>query len=165
MRITSKSQLLEAIQVERAKLEKKIAGLSPQELVYPACMDTWSVKDILAHLSAWEAELVKLLWQASFGKKPNTVHFDSERDVDAMNLSWYNERKERPLEAVLEDLHAVRKQTLRRVAEFTDKELNDPEAFTWLRGYPLWEWIASDSFKHVPEHTAQIQAWRQARGL
>ena len=161
----NQAEIITQLNEEHQQLMTAIEGLAPEEMQEPGVNGDWSIKDILTHLCAWEAELVKLLWQASSGKKPNTVHFDSERDVDAMNLSWYNERKERPLEAVLEDLHAVRKQTLRRVAEFTDKELNDPEAFTWLRGYPLWEWIASDSFKHVPEHTAQIQAWRKARGL
>lgn len=153
---------LNAVQQE---LMDAIAGLSGETMLEPGVNGEWSVKDILAHLSAWEAELVRLLWQARQGKRPTTIHFSKDRDIDKTNLTWYNERKERPLEFVLEDLQAVRKQTIRRLAEFTDKELTDPLAFKWLRGYPLWEWIASDTFGHVPEHISQIKAWRQKRGI
>lgn len=159
------AEIITRLNEEQQELADAIAGLPDEAMLEPGVNGDWSVKDILTHISAWEAELVKLLWQARQGKKPTTIHFSEDRDIDQTNLTWYNERKDRPLELVLEDLQAVRKQTLRRVAEFTEKELNDPQAFKWLRDYPLWEWIASDSFGHGPEHIAQIKAWRQARGI
>lgn len=158
-------EIIGKLNEEHQQLLDAISGLPAEAMHEPGVNGEWSIKDILTHICAWEAELVKLLWQARAGKKPTTVHFDSEGDVDRTNLTWYNERKDRPLETVLEDLYAVRKQTLRRVAEFKDHELNDLQAFKWLRGNPLWEWIASDSFGHGPEHITQIKAWREARGL
>lgn len=157
------AEIIAELNNEHQQLMDAIAGLPDEAMLEPGVNGEWSIKDTLAHICAWEAELVKLLWQARAGKKPTTIHFAEDRDVDATNLTWFNERKDRPLNLVLDDLQAVRKQTLRRVAEFTDKELNDPQAFKWLRGYPLWEWVASDSFKHGPEHIAQIKAWREAR--
>jgi len=158
-------EIISRLNIEQQELMDAIAGLQVETMLEPGVNGEWSVKDILAHLSAWEAELVKLLWQARQGKRPTTIHFSKDRDIDKTNLTWHAERKDRPLELVLEDLQAVRKQTLRRVAEFTDKELNDPQAFKWLREFPLWEWIASDTFGHGPEHIAQIKAWRQKRGV
>lgn len=161
----NQAEIITRLNEEQQELVDAIDGLPDEAMLEPGVNGEWSVKDILTHISAWEAELVKLLWQARQGKKPTTIHFSEDRDIDQTNLTWYNERKDRPLELVLEDLQAVRKQTLRRVAEFTDKELNDPQAFKWLRDYPLWEWIASDSFGHGPEHIAQIKAWRQTHGI
>lgn len=161
----NQAEIIQQLNEEYELLMDAIKGLTNEAMLEPGVNGDWSIKDILTHISAWEAELVKLLWQARAGKKPTTIHFNQDQDVDSTNLIWYNERKDRPLQVVMEDLQAVRKQTLRRVAEFNDRELNDLQAFKWLRGYPLWEWIASDSFKHGPEHITQIKAWREARGV
>ena len=158
------AEIIDELNTEHQQLMDAITGLPPEAMLEPGVNGEWSIKDTLAHICAWEAELVKLLWQARAGKKPTTVHFAQGGDIDATNLTWFNERKDRPLDLVLEDLQAVRKQTLRRIAEFNDRELSDPQAFKWLRGEPLWEWIASDSFKHGPEHITQIKGWREGRG-
>jgi len=54
MRLKSKAELFESTFTERTKLEQKIAGMTPAELVYPGTMGEWSVKDILQHLVDWE---------------------------------------------------------------------------------------------------------------
>ena len=122
------------------------------------------MKDVLSHLSHWEAELVKLLWEASQGDSPTTVHF-GKTPVDEVNAAWQAESANRPLERVLADFIAVRKQTSRRVQAFSDKDLNDPQRFPWQDNRPLWDWIATDSFGHEAEHLAQIQEWRLRRGI
>ncbi len=161
----NQKEILAALDEDHQQMISAISGLSPAAMVEPGVNGEWSIKDTLAHICAWEAELIKLLWQAREGKKPTTVHFSQDRDIDETNKIWFEERKDRPLDLILADLETVRKQTLRRVAQFSDRELNDLQAFKWLRGEPLWEWIASDSFKHGPEHVSQILAWREARGI
>jgi hypothetical protein len=47
MRPISKADLLESTCAERRKLERKIDGLTPEELTVPGTMGEWSVKDIL----------------------------------------------------------------------------------------------------------------------
>jgi hypothetical protein len=153
----TKDEILDALENERENLLEAIDGMTPEEMEQPGPGDEWSVKDILIHLSAWEAELVKLLWQAKQGQRPSTVHF-SNIDVDTLNREWYLAYKDRPLERVLPDFEAVRKQTIRRVESFSDKDLNDEQRFPWLEGTPLWEWIANDSYGHEAEHAAQILA-------
>lgn len=153
----TKDEILEALENERENLLEVIDGMTPEEMEQPGPGGEWSVKDILIHLSAWEAELVKLLWQAKQGQRPSTVHF-SNIDVDTLNREWHLAYKDRPLERVLPDFDAVRKQTIRRVESFSDKDLNDIQRFPWLEKIPLWEWIANDSFGHEAEHTTQIQA-------
>ena len=54
---TTKEQLLALIHAERTKLDKKMDGLSPEEMCFPGAMGDWSVKDILAHLVDWEQRL------------------------------------------------------------------------------------------------------------
>ena len=156
----NKEAILTSLEGSREDFLDAIEGFSEEILLQPGVVGEWSVKDLLVHLTRWEAELVKLLWQARQGKSPSTVHF-SEVAVDEINDRWYQESRTRSLEVALEDFHGVRNQTIRRVEEFNDKDLTDPKRYPWLNDIPLWQWIAGDSFEHEAEHTAQIRAWRQ----
>jgi hypothetical protein len=155
----TKSEILTALNEGRERFLEAIEDLTPDQMKETGVVGEWSVKDILVHLTRWEAELVKLLWQASQGQKPTSAHFSSS-SVDDLNARWYQESRTRPLERILEDFHGVRAQTVRRVEDFSDEDLTDPKRYLWLNDAPLWEWIAGDSFEHEAEHGAQIRAWR-----
>jgi hypothetical protein len=157
-------EILDALEDERENFLEAIDGLSEEQLEEQGVVGDWSVKDIMFHLTLWEAELVKLLWQAAQGAQPTTAHF-SKTPVDEINTAWSGQSQSRTLEQVIDDFAGVRKQTSRRLAAFNDKELNDPQRYSWLKGHPLWVWIAEDSFKHEAEHTAQIRQWREAQGI
>ena len=158
----TKDEILDALEDEREKMLAALDGLSDEEMLDPTVADSWSVKDIIAHLNAWEAELVRMLWQLLQGSKPSTVQLSGE-SIDERNAQWQALYKNRPLEAVLEDYQAVRQQTLRRVDQFSEAELNNPAKYPALRGIPLWKWIAEDSFEHEAEHLSDIIRWKDQR--
>jgi len=160
----NKNELLVQLEKSREEFLEAIDGLSEEEMQAPGVTGAWSIKDILIHLARWEAELIKLLWQARQGLRPTSAHFSGE-DVDTINARWYSESQDRSLQSALEDFHGVRNQTIRRAEEITEKELNDAHRLAWLKSRPLWEWIESDSFGHEAEHAAEIIAWRAARAF
>jgi hypothetical protein len=151
--------ILDALEDEREKLVEALEGLSESDLTAPNVVGEWSIRQVLIHLSFWEAELVKLLWQARQGDRPTTAQLGL-KSVDQYNAEWQEIAKDRSLEQVLSDFAAVRRQTARRVEPFNDAELSDPRAFPWLGGRPLAEWIAESSYAHDAEHAAEILAWR-----
>jgi hypothetical protein len=159
----NKNELLAALKDSHERLLRSLEGLSPEEMLEPGVVGDWSIKDILAHLSRWEAELVKLLWQARQGIQPTGLLTD-ESPVDEVNARWYQEDQARPLDRIQEDFNGVREQTIRRLDYFTDRDLNDPIRYSWLGSQPLWEWVASESFEHDDEHLEQIRAWREKKG-
>jgi len=159
----SKEAVISSLKTSRESLLSAIEGLDNEAMLEPNVIGDWSVKDILVHLSLWEAELVTLLWQARQGRRPATAQLADE-SVDDLNARWYQMHRDRDLAQVLDDFHAVRHQTLRRVDGFSDRELTDPELFPWLNGEPLEQWIDSDSFGHEAEHVVQILTWRKSRG-
>jgi hypothetical protein len=163
-RTLNKDNLLEMLEDEREKFLDTIDGLTEEQLQIPGVIGEWSTKDIIAHLCFWEAELVKLLWQVRQGQKPTSAQL-LRVPVDALNEKWFQETHSRPLERVLSDYSAVRKQTIRRLDGFSDRELNDPKRYGWLNNQPLWEWIAEDSFQHESEHRSQIREWRSKQGI
>ena len=160
----TQDEILDALEDQREAFLDAIDGLSDEQLEQPGVVGDWSVKDIMFHLTLWEAELIKLLWQAAQGVQPTTEHF-SQTPVDELNASWSLQAHNRSLEQVIDDFAGVRKQTSRRLGAFKDKDLDDPQRYPWLENSPLWEWIAGDSFKHEAEHTDQIRQWREAQGI
>ena len=152
----NKSQLLEALEIGREEFLGLIEDLDEEATTRYTNQDGWTVKDILSHLTRWEAELVKLLWQVRQGVRPTTAHFSGE-EVNDINARWLQEDRARPLDRILDDFHGVRNQTMRRVETLNDDLLQDDQRFAWLKGRALWEWIASDSFEHEKEHIPQVQ--------
>lgn len=152
-----KTELLEALEDGRQELVEMLEDLPDEVMLKPGVCGDWSIKDILAHLTQWEGQTVTLLFQASQGdRKPTTAHFGKET-VDEVNQRWYEAGKERPLERVWEDWVSVRKQMIRRVTAFSDTDLNDPQRYSWLKGEPLWQIIANNTFEHDDEHADGIR--------
>jgi hypothetical protein len=158
-----KTELLEALEDERQELMEMLEDLPNESMLVAGVNGTWSIKDILIHLTHWEGQIVTLLFQASQGvEKPSTAHFGKEK-VDDLNQRWYEAGKERSLDLAWQDWVGVRKQTIRRVSEFSDQDLNDPKRYSWLKGTPLWQWIATDTYEHEEEHGDAIREWLEKR--
>jgi hypothetical protein len=160
----NQDEILDALEDGRENLLEAIDGLSDEALLEPGVVGEWSVKDLLYHVSMWEAELVKLLWEAAQGLPPSFFSFAGQT-FDEINAAWAVEGQARTIEQVWDDFHSVRKQTIRRLSAFTDKDLSDPERYPWSKGQPLWGWIKENSFGHEGEHAAQIKEWRQKKGI
>jgi uncharacterized protein (TIGR03083 family) len=152
-------EVLQALREARAQTDAALAGLGETELVDPGVIADWSVKDVLAHLTAWEAEMVTLLAKAKRGQKPKWPATQSE--TDALNAKWHKENKNRPLDRVRADFQGVRQQTVRQVEGLSDQELN--QKWDWLRNRTALDLIASNSFRHELEHVAQIKEWRKKK--
>jgi uncharacterized damage-inducible protein DinB len=159
----TKQELLSAMASARAELLEAIAGLSDEQLLEPGVAGPWSVRDVLQHISLWEAELVRLLAHVEQGRKPIGERWSGNLDLDALNAKWHAETADRPLDRVQDDFHAVRRQTLRRLETLSDGDLERVRPQAWLRKRPLWQWIAEETFEHDAEHAAEIRAWRRAR--
>lgn len=151
----SAQELLALMAAGRARLLAAIDGLSPEEMVQPGAAGDWSVKDVLAHIAAWQSRLVRLLFQLSRNQKPQS----DGRDVDTINAEIYAQQKDRALDLVLADFHGVYEQVRLRVAALDDQALGRR-----IGPATLEEIIRSDTDEHDDEHAAQLAAWRQAMG-
>jgi uncharacterized damage-inducible protein DinB len=156
----NRRQALDALRASRAALLEAIDGLTPERLLQPRAVGEWSVRDVLQHVSLWEAELVRLLAHVEQGRRPTGDALSRRPDFAKINARWQAETRDRPLESVLEDLHGVRRQTIRRIEDLSEGELTRVRPEAWLHGNPLWRWVAEYSFEHELEHTEQIRTFR-----
>src|SRR5450756_3174316 len=54
----NKQQLLDEAQKKYEVLERQFASFTPEEMVRPGVIGTWSIKDTLAHLLEWQKMLM-----------------------------------------------------------------------------------------------------------
>ena len=146
----TKRDLLEAIRKGRAEFEAALEGLTPEQMTAPGAMGEWSVQDILGHIAMWESRLVATLYALERGVPPQTFHTQAE--VDKVNAESYAEQRDRPLERVLADFHAVHAQLIKRLEAAKERDLTNPKRFEWMEGEPLEKLVAGDTFEHYAEH-------------
>ena len=153
-----REEILDQFEATRERLLEALEPLPDEALVAPGVMGEWSIADILAHLTAWESELITALMRIDQGKKPAKL-LEAYKDVDGYNARRYEESKGRDLDRIFTDLHAVRVQTEQWLEEFSNRELSDPDCYPWAKGKPLWMLVKDNSFGHEVEHLDEIEAF------
>jgi hypothetical protein len=149
MRVHSKAELINSTCTEREKLEAKIAGLTPDEMVFAGTMGVWSVKDILQHLVDWEQRWIG--WYEA-GRRGEPVVTPEEgynwRQMGKLNEVYRQKYNYRPLTAVLADFHTSYKQIMNMIDEIPEAEMLALGKYTWTGKLPLIAWIAGNTCDH-----------------
>ena len=155
----TKDELIKQVETEWENLQAALDGLTEEQMHQPGVVGEWSVKDILAHITAWQTRLIATLFKAEKGFTPDTT--DGGQTVDQLNEEFYREMKDRSFDRVWDDLVSSYHQILSRLESWKDKDLFDPKRFEWMKGKPFAEYIAGDSYEHYAEHAVQIREWRK----
>lgn len=158
-----KDQFIRTLKESHQALVDFVSALQPEERTLPGAAGDWSVKDVLAHMAMWEAELIKTLFQARQGAKPSTVFF-KDIPINDQNALWYTQFKDRPFERIWSDFTIIRDQTIRQIEEYSLDELNNPNLYPWLKGKTTLASIVKQVIlDHDQEHLHMLRAWKQSR--
>jgi uncharacterized protein (TIGR03083 family) len=152
------AELLKALEDARAGLEAALAGLDETQFLAANTCGTWSIKDVLAHLTACEAELVTGLSRVGRGQSPGKVLYTGA-EIQAQNEKWQAEYRDRRLDRVLADFRGVRKQLVRQLEALGDQELNAPRP--WFQNRAIADWVREEIVEHDQEHAEQLAGCRQ----
>jgi hypothetical protein len=110
-----KTTLLNTIQTERAHFESLIAPLSEAQLCTATLEGQWSIKDILAHIAAWEQICSGWLEEFVRGETPHPEHIFNE----PQNERIYQQYRDLSLQEVQAMFHATYQQFLQQVTALT----------------------------------------------
>ena len=160
---TTKNEILDLIQEEWHLLEASLAKLTPARMLAPGLEGERSVKDILAHITAWEWLMLQWLEESYAGLTPQRpapgMTWD---DLDQLNEQIYVADKDQELEDVLAELKTVFRQCFQVVEGMPEVDLFDGSRFVWREGDPIWHMVAANTWWHYKEHREQIEAWRES---
>ncbi len=153
--MTPKDELLNDGAREYTGFQETLRGLSEAQMS-EVWLGTWSVKDIVAHISGWHREVGPALERLARGEKPiaDGVSYD---DVDGWNARFAAAASKTTLADVLRELAASH--------EYFMRAADRVPAERWQPGKTTWKIVDSNSAHHYREHAEQIRAWRTRRGI
>lgn len=156
----NRTELIAELTRVRTELNAILADLSEAHLLEPGAEGDWSVRDVLAHITAWEVEFLTTLGKVRRGAKPGNTAWN-KASILRQNERWHQETKDRPLRQVLADFEGARKQTLRVLEGMTDAEVARPA--DWLQGRSLAEYANGLTLAHEREHLEHLRQWQRAQ--
>jgi len=151
----AKDELLLAAAREYKAFHEALHGLN-EEQTAEVWLGTWSVKEIVAHISGWHREMQPALDRLARGERPipDGVSYD---DVDAWNARFAAGAKDHEVAGLLLELD--------RSHEDFIKAADRVPAERWEPGKTTHRIVDGNTAHHYREHADQIRTWRTSRGV
>src|SRR5919197_5840707 len=147
-----KTELLTKIEEGYATLNTLLASLNEAQMTQPRVQDQWSVKDIVAHVAAWQSLCAEWLEVLARGETPPQARLWDDESVNQANEQFFKENEQRPLPDTLSDFHQSYRRMLNAVNALSDEDINNRNRYAWRQGRPLLDFIIGNSYGHYPEH-------------
>ena len=147
----------ESLARERGKLLAALDGLSEEEMTRPGAVGVWSVRDVLAHILAWEDEALARLKLLAAGRPQD---FSRIEDDDVLN-NWNAEAHQRYAGLTLAEIRRGLEEAPARILAGLDA-LSDERLSTDEGPVPVHNWLPDCTYAHEEEHCADILAWRRS---
>jgi len=158
----TKSRLLQSIQSEREVLAATLAQVREDQMDEPGVCGAWSVKDVLAHIVAWEELMVRCLRGIQDLTVPGLVPYGISDDaLDELNGQIREENRGKPLDQVLKEFERSYEESVTAVEETSEEELLAIGRVEGLGNEPLWHMVAANTCWHYRDHRELLEAWQE----
>lgn len=147
-----RKQLFQRIDRAWEALKASYGGLSETELVEPGVMGTWSIKDIIAHVTWWEEEALRHLPTILTGEKPPRYSI-TYGGIDAFNAQKYEEKKNLSISMVLQQRDEIHHQLIDFLQQVPEDQIERETRFRRR--------LRLDTYGHYPKHAEVIWEWRK----
>lgn len=148
-RPVSKAQLIDEARREYAALEKLLAPLSPQVMTAPGALGAWSVKDVLAHLYAWQQMFFGWYAAGLRGELPPVpAQGYNWAQLPALNQAIFERYRETPLDEILALFGESHAATLALIERLPEAELTAAGLYAWLRQHSLLTYFNANTTSH-----------------
>ncbi len=130
-----------------------LADLPQPRMTEPGIEGHWSIKDIIAHITWYEREMVTVLRTRVFKGSEWWDLSTTER-----NQKIFEQNRDRALEDVLDEHRRVHRELVVEAEKLTDEDLNDPSRIAEMPpGWRLSQILAGNTTTHYPDHIQSIR--------
>ena len=154
-----KGTFIKMLKETRAQWEELLAQIDREWMLEPGAADTWSVKDIVAHVAWSELELIPVM----------QTHVMAGSELWNLSLDERNEtvvqqnRNRSPHEILTEEQEAYA-QFLQAAQALSEEDFNDPRRFKDMaKDWIPWQIMAGCSFRHFQDHMPSMREWLMRR--
>lgn len=150
----TKSQLLESIRNNFQVWEESLKQMDDSQMAQ-AKIGEWTVKDVIAHITWHEKEMVGLIQAHALVGSPWW-----DLPTDQRNQLIYEENKDRLLNEVREEANLAHGQLIQLVEALPEGDLYDPASFPGMP--PDWQpviLIVQNTYEHYQNHLHNLMAY------
>jgi hypothetical protein len=149
-------RLLDKVDAAWTDFHSAYAGLPDEQMLGPGVCGAWSVRDLIAHVTWWDAEALHHLPAVLEGRTPPRYSV-TYGGIDAFNAMKTRERAGLTLDDVRREAAETHARLVGYVAAIPPERLAGNSRFTHR--------LRLDTYVHYPIHAADIRAWRATHGM
>jgi hypothetical protein len=162
----TKAELLERMEAGRAEWERVLVRIAEPQMTAPLLKNGWSVKDVVAHVMAYERWTAAQIRAAARGIEPTPRELYGTDDVppgvdtpdtDARNVALHAYCHDMPLADVMAGSQRAFDELLAVVQETPEVQLADPGLSPWLGGVSWVNLIPEQSYEHYEQHLPELR--------
>jgi hypothetical protein len=143
-------QLLKQLDKRWLAFKESYAGLSDSQMTESGVTGSWSVKDIIAHVSWWEEEALKHLPLIVKGVRPPR-YSAKYGGINAFNALMTKQKAGLSLAEVLRQQDATHRRLVAYVRSAPEDQFTSDTRFRRR--------LRLDTYNHYPKHTKAILEW------
>jgi hypothetical protein len=148
----AKERLLAKLEAAWGDFVASYGGLPPNELQSPGVAGSWSVRDIIAHVTSWEEEALAHLPGVLRGVRPPRYSV-TYGGIDAFNARTMEARRALSFDDVLRQQREVHDRLVAFVRAAPAEACRGDTKFR--------KRLRLDTYGHYPKHAAAIRRWRE----
>ena len=148
-------EFIKELELSRREWDSWIRKFQIADLDKQGIIVDMSLKDLVAHISWYEEQMVNLLTDKVLAGSSLW-----ELGHDGRNLAIYELNKDRGIEEVLHESKIIYEKLNAEIRLLTDKDFNAPSAFEGMpEDWVPWRIIAGNSFEHYQQHLDDLENW------
>jgi len=161
-----KGHILAALREQFDRWEELLASISEDEIVSPHFDFDWSVKDVIAHLWAWQQISIARMEAGLHDHEPEFPKWivesieSWEEDADRVNALTFENYHQKSWPEIHQNWKIGFLRFLEVGNEIAERDLLDGDRYPWLKGYSL-AFILVASYDHHQEHIEKLLTWLQ----
>ena len=151
--------LINIINTEWTSLVKLINEFTDSQKIVPGIVDDWSIKDLMAHITAWEKLAMDRINTTITGSPLKYPVISGEQFVDEFNRQVYETNRNVPLDEVQSDFLNTHERFMDQIISLDNQLLSDKLPFDWAGNLTVQLVISSNTHWHYVEHVESIEKW------
>ena len=146
-----RQQLLKQLDKRWTEFNESYAGMSDSQMTTSGVTGSWSVKDIIAHVTSWEEEALTHLPLINDGGAPPrySVKYGG---IDAFNLMMTEQKRGLAFSVVLKQRDEIHGRLVAYIKSAPEHQFESETRFRRR--------LRLDTYNHYPKHTKAIEVWR-----
>lgn len=130
-----RQETIDRYKEEHERLKKLVSSLPEEQILKPKTLDEWSIKDIIAHLAAWNWEAIDEVNRVLRNEATWPARYEDKAGEDEFNRKEVEKRRDKSWKEVLQDWDDSFWAQIKRMEQISEDEWkHQSDNQTWSDG-------------------------------